>query len=290
MNRRTLESSRNLLEDFYVREKGLIAFVDESYRGNERENEFPFYIVTGVVFEAGSLAQARQGLSKAAKGSYWHTTESYRLKDFDGIHEMIEAVAKSAKALIVCVQLDIGQGGLETSRRECLLQITSSLTGLGCNLMIYETRNHVSKKNADAALFQRAKGADLIPIGTRQVQSHPAVEPLLWAPDLASWCLRQILTRSDERWFEGLLGLTHVIDVAVSSPEYEKRPETAAALNSGPALPGAPEEEKVDRSSVFIMHNYQRQLQDILHNLPNSVEPLLPPAELRSWLTKTFPD
>lgn len=290
MNRRTLETSRKLLEDFYFRERGLVAFVDESYRGNERENEFPFYIVTGVLFEAASLAQARHELSKVAQGSYWHTTESYRLKDFDGIHEMANEVAKLAQALVVCVQLDIDQGSLETARRECLLQLTSSLTGIGGNLLVYETRNLVSKKNADASLFQRAKGVNLIPIGTRQVQSHPAVEPLLWAPDLTSWCFRQILTRSDQRWFENLLGLTHIVDVAASSPENEKRPETAAALNSGPALPGAPKEEKVDRSSLTSMPNYRRQLQDILHKFPKVLEPRLPPEELRAWLKKTFPN
>ena len=83
--------------------------------------------------------------------------------------------------------------------------------------------------------------------------------------------------------------MTQIIDVSASSPEKEKRPETAAALNSGPAPPGAPEEEKVDRSSSLSMHNYQRQLQEILHKLPEFVKPSLHPDELRFWIQRNFP-
>lgn len=64
-------------------------------------------------------------------------------------------------------------------------------------------------------------------------------------------------------------------------PKNAKRPETAAALNSGPALPGAPEEEKVDRSSFSIMPSHVTKLQVIMHKLPKVIEPRLPPDELR---------
>jgi hypothetical protein len=81
------------------------------------------------------------------------------------------------------------------------------------------------------------------------------------------------------------------ISVQVSSfySKNAKRPETAAALNSGPALPGAQDEEKVDRSSLIIMPNYQRQLQDILHKFPKFFEPSVSPDELRFWIQQNFP-
>ena len=126
--------------------------------------------------------------------------------------------------------------------------------------------------------------------GITLVGSHPCIESLLWGPDLVSWCFRQTVTRSSREWFDRISKLTSIIDVSGAHYLNEKRPETAAALNSGPASPAAPLEVKVSRSSLEIVSHQELKKQEIFSNLESLLAPKIDPTELRAWLIGAFPN
>lgn len=95
MDARTREAGRVLLENYYRRQSSPIAFIDESYRGSERPDEFPFYILSATVISSSDLDDVRNAFQVAAAGTYWHTTAAYRDKDLTAIFRMKDAVANT---------------------------------------------------------------------------------------------------------------------------------------------------------------------------------------------------
>jgi hypothetical protein len=290
MDLRTRETGRRLLSNYYDRQQGLVAFIDESTRGRERDQEFPFYILSAVIFRVEQLKELRAELVDSASGPFWHTTESYKHRDYSGIRRMSEAVANSWSSGLVALQVDIPEGNLELARRESLIQLSSLLLEIDCRLAIYEKRNTRALDAGDASVLNLARRDGWLRKGLALVGSRPAIEPLLWSPDLLCWGFRQLLTRRDSSWLRPFRQGLDVLDVSeVLSRRNEKRPETAAARNSGPVLPADQVGDRASRSSSKSMHHYQLQLQAISPMLPKLVGPGLPPDELRSWLEKTFP-
>lgn len=290
MDSRTRETGRRLLENYYVRQQGLVAFIDESTRGRERYEEFPFYILSAVIYRVEHLKELRAELVDSASGTFWHTTESYKNRDYSGIRKMSEAVASGWSSGLVAIQVDIPDGNLELARRESLIQLSSLLLDFDCKLAIYEKRNTRALDAGDASLLNLARRDGWLRKGLALVGSRPAIEPLLWSPDLLCWGFRQVLTRGDSSWLRPFSEGLKVLDVSKMLSRNEKRPETAAARNSGPVLPADQIGDRASRSSSHSMPHFQMQMQDISHMLPKLVGPRFPPDELRSWLTKTFPD
>jgi len=290
MDSRTRETGRRLLENYYDRQQGLVAFIDESTRGLERYEEFPFYILSAVIYRVEHLKELRAELVDSASGPFWHTTESYKNRDYSGIRKMSEAVARGWSSGLVAIQVDIPEGNLELARRESLIQLSSLLLDFDCKLAIYEKRNTRALDAGDASLLNLARRDGWLRKGLALVGSRPAIEPLLWSPDLLCWGFRQVLTRRDSSWLRPFSEGLKVLDVSKMLSRNEKRPETAAARNSGPVLPADQIGDRASRSSSHSMPHYQMQMQDISHMLPKLVGPRFPPDELRSWLKKTFPN
>lgn len=290
MDAKSLNLSRSLLASYYARHKGPIAFIDESIRGPERPNEFPFYILSAVIVESPDLESIRASYRENVGGNFWHTTAAYRDGQYAQIRSFSDCVESSSLGVAISLQLDLDASNLELARRESFLQLASQLSEMGCLLAIYEQRNTRRRNSSDASLINLARQARSLPQEITFVGSKPEVEPLLWGPDLVSWCFRQILTVGQKKWFDAFSERSVILDASGMCSKNEKRPETAAARNSGPVSPAALFEGKAIRSSSLSMPNYQRQLQDILHKLPEFTEPRLPPPELKSWLRRTFPE
>lgn len=289
MDARTREAGKALLENYYQRQSGPIAFIDESFRGNERPDEFPFYILSATLIESRQLGEVRESLKIAAQGTFWHTTSAYRDRNLSSIWRMIDVVSNAVLGVRIAIQVDFEAGSLEHARRECLVQLSALLSKEGCGLAIYEKRNTRAKNSSDASLMNRVKSFDP-QAGLAVVGSHPEIEPMLWCPDLVSWCMRQEVTVRKRLWFEDFRVVSQVIDVSGKYSEKAKRPETAAARNSGPVLPADPEGDRASRSSASIISQHEEDIQEVFKGFGNVVEPMLEPKVLRGWILNQFPD
>lgn len=290
MDARTLESGRRLLESYYEQQRRPVAFIDESYRGSERPDDFPFYLLSAVLFDWSTLSKVRDGFIEFVGSNYWHTTEANRNKQHEAIESFAEHVARNSSGALVALQLDVNSGNMEIARREAMLQLAEQLSRLGCNLAVYEQRNTRGRKSSDASVFNRARKSQVLSGALTLVGSRPPIEPLLWAPDLLSWGFRQLITKSSFAYFKHFESTTQVLDVSGLYTLNEKRPETAAALNSGPALPAPLSGAKAIRSSGRSIPNFGSQLQEVLHILPKFTPPALKPDYVRTWITNTFPN
>lgn len=289
MDYRSRDTGRRLLTNYFDRQQGLVAFIDESTRGLERPGEFPFYILSAILVQVDQLGEIRRELLNSASSDFWHTTESYRNGEHSRIRRMSKVVSKFYISGIVAVQVDIPEHNLELARRESLMQLSALVLDRGCKLAIFEKRNTRALDAGDASLLNLARGYGWLPKGLALVGSKPAIEPLLWGPDLLSWSFRQLLTKGDSSWLRPYGQGLEVLDVSEMLSKKEKRPETAAARNPGPVLPANQNGDRASRSSSNIMPSYELQLQDILHKLPKLIQPRLPPDDLRVWIRKSFP-
>lgn len=287
MTRASEETARALLESFYSRQKGLIAFIDESYRVEHLPGQSSFYIFSAALIEASEMQGARDRLISVAGEHFWHTTEVARDKQFERIRVMLGSAKEISQIFLIAVNLDFEKSDLELTRKEALVQLASQLALHDVNLAVYETRDTRKRKNADAAILAKASAAGFLK-GMRFVQVSPSVEPLLWIPNLVSWGLRQDLIGPRRGWFELLKSKTILVAWLASGSENEKRPASASAVTS-PELSGAPEGEKTIRSSDTSIAKDFTKLQELKDIVGNFSSPSIEPETLRNWIRRTFP-
>ena len=290
MDARTLESGRRLLESYYKQQRRPVAFIDESFRGSERPADFPFYLLSAVLVDWSALSNIRAGFIEFVGSDYWHTSQANKNKQYGIIEKFADHVATNSSGALVALQLDLSSDNMEIARREAMLQLAEQLSYSGCNLAVYEQRNTRGRNSSDASVFNRARKSQVLSGAITLVGSRPSIEPLLWAPDLLSWGFRQLITKRSFAYFRYFEPTTQVLDVSGLYSLNQKRPETAAALNSGPALPAPPIGAKAIRSSSKSIANTSNKLQEVLHILPKFTPPVLQPEYLRNWITNTFPN
>lgn len=288
MDARTLATGKTILYNFYQRQCGPIAFIDETYRGKERLGEPPFYLFVAVLIEPENLDFVRAALKSAALDTYWHTTESARAGNFREIQRMVDGLKPWTLAIVCSLQIDITEQGLELARRESLIQLAKELLERKANLLVIEQGNRRKQQNADASLASFAVRDGLLS-GVRVVQSSPAIEPILWAADLACWSLRQFIVHFDPRWLRRLGVKICLIDTSRDWSRNEKRPASASAVTS-PESSGTPLEEKTKRSSFKILSESSEIITNVLNSNFVVLMPKLQPKDLRAWLGEKFPD
>lgn len=288
MTKASEETARNLLASFYARQKGQIAFLDESYRVKAETAMSSFYIFSAALIDVTDLQWARDRLIAEARANYWHTTQVAKDNQFERIRGMLSITNEVSQLFVIAVNTDFGDVGLELARKEALIQLASQLLSLGINLAVYETRDTRRRKNADSAILAKASEAGFL-AGMRFVQVSPAAEPLLWIPDLVSWSLRQELIGTRKGWFESLRSRAMLVAWSAIPTRNEKRLEIASAISS-PELSGAPEGEKTKRSSPTSISKEPAKLQELPGNVRTHVSPIVDPEKLRDWIKKAFPD
>ena len=278
---------RDTLRNLYARESGFVGFIDESYRFH-REDEFPFYTVTALVMHVRDLDNYRAGYVDVAQGKRWHTTEMNKVGKQHQIKKFIAVVAQQNQQLVISIQLDIRDDDIEHARRECLVQAVSRLTQLGCNLVVYERREDNKKRNADIALFTRAKRDGFIPRNIKVFACGPSSENLLWGPDLVGWALRRYLATNESEWLEPLITMCEVID-ASQEGLMTKGPRPAAAMGPGPESSVDPEGEGKRRSSHSSMSQTADGEKPIFSIFSHIMPPTHNPTVLAAWLREQFP-
>lgn len=170
---------KGLLDGHYLRNKGPVGYIDESYRDSSRADEYPFYTMTATVIPAQDVCEFRDEYMFTAGGKWWHTTTMFQRKEVELIRRFSELLMSHGTTAIIAVQVYIKEGNMEHARRECLLQLIARLGNIGCNLVVYERREDNISRNADASLISKAKGSGFLSRQISVFAGDPGMEPLL---------------------------------------------------------------------------------------------------------------
>lgn len=278
---------REMVRGLYARHHGFVGFIDESYRASTVE-EFPFYTVTATVIHVDDLGDFRRDYLNVVGGYWWHTTDVNKNGEHERIKEFIAVLAEHKSQIVVSVQVEILDDDLEHARRECLIQAVTKLATMDCNLIVYERREDKRTRNADEALFSRAKRDGFIPRNIRVFAGSPSSENLLWGPDLAGWAMRRFVAMNEVAWVEPLLQNFEVIDASPAMHLKKKGPKPAAAMGSDPDSSVGPVGEGKNRSSYKSMARFDGAEKTIFESFPNLSKPGHDPELLGKWLKEQF--
>lgn len=279
---------QEMLQKLYSRHQGWVGFVDESYRARS-DADFAFYIAIATVLDIKKIAEYREAYYSTAGGAWWHTTDVYRDGDRQRIKDFIHVLAGHESKFVISVQIEIGNDSLEHARRECLVQLVSKLSQLGCDLVVYERREDGKARNADAALFSRAKRDGFLSRNTVVFAGSPSIERLLWGPDLIGWAMRRYLAIGEPQWIGPVARKCDVIDISVARKLKEKGPEPAAAMDPDPDSSVGQKDEGKNRSSHGSMPQKYSFEKDIFALFHSQSEPNHDPGTLKMWLQREFP-
>jgi hypothetical protein len=216
---------RAIVEDAYRRSRGPVAFLDESYQVPD-PNIAPaetFYIFTAVIVTFDQMDELREGLAEIAESTWWHTTQA--LLEDDGrtkTREMLEFLAEGHETCIIAFQVPVdGQDhDGEAARRACYRGLAIELAAGRANawapvdLFVLEERNQNNFRTKDKLNHKELISEKQIPQPTRLLQTSPAVERLLWLPDLVSSAYRRSLTHTDatRTLFDVVKDRVHFVD------------------------------------------------------------------------------
>jgi hypothetical protein len=184
-----------------------VAYLDETYE--ERAGASTFYVMTAAVVQADQRDYVRDDITRIAGRRYWHTTDAL---------QSVEGRAKASELLTylgdpngneVCLisrrsPIEPEDSNGEHARADCLTRLLkhlndpSSVTG-SVDLFVLETRLTRQMGNIDARTMSEAIKSGAAAPNVKLFQTSPAVEPLLWLPDLVCSAYRQLITgrRSD---------------------------------------------------------------------------------------------
>ncbi|WP_280490697.1 hypothetical protein [Nocardia farcinica] len=216
---------RARLETAYRNARGPVAYLDESYQ--VAHTAVPaartFYIFTAVVVEHAQMEELRAGLVEIAGSRWWHTTEA--LQSTDGrakTEDMLSFLSEGPEVSIISLEMPIGPNDRdgEAARRACYRGLASQLAAGGddawqpVDLLVLEERNQRALQNRDARNHRELLADKLVPRGTVMHPTSPAVELLLWLPDLVSSAYRRSLTHHDQtnKLFDIVRDRAHFVD------------------------------------------------------------------------------
>lgn len=230
------------------------------------------------------------GTSDIVGGHYWHTTESYNAGDTARIRALLEYIAASECVSLVAVQTDVINGDLEHARRECLAGLLAALSQAGVRLVVLERRRTQAERNADSALIRRlvvSQRAGRV----EAVQATPSAEELLWAPDVVGWAMRRDLATGDPVWFDTVESCVQVVHACDGFRLNAKRPDHAAAVDSGPdesTVLADRGKRRSSRSSVPLKRDPSQRLSAFLSELSHATSRETY-AATRAWILEEFP-
>jgi len=224
----TDETRRRLLSDAYrrLRPEAHVAFVDESYVVPDvAHGARTFYIATAYVSPVRLHQPVRDDLGAIVDGSYWHTSEAHAAGRTATIHELCEylAGAEDDEAFLLAVQSPIedAPSGDELAREACLTALLASLHEGQLtprpSLVVAEERRHQGQRARDLRTIKSMRQAQLI--GQMQVMfTSPAVESLLWVPDIVAFAQSHHERGSNAGYVSPLEPLLRVVPVERSNP------------------------------------------------------------------------
>lgn len=198
-----------IVQDAYRRSRGPVAFLDESYQVPDPviAPTETFYIFTAVIVTFDQMDELRNGLGEIAENTWWHTTKA--LLEEEGrikTREMLEFLAEGPETCIIAFQVPVDSQDHdgEAARRACYRGLAIELAAgrenawAPVDLLVLEERNQNNFRTKDRLNHRELIAEKHIPQPTRLLQTSPAVERLLWLPDLVSSAYRRTLTHTDD--------------------------------------------------------------------------------------------
>lgn len=204
----------NLLQQRYLRNADRpVAFVDESYlapgfveaQGQTGRQAVPFYVLTGVVVYPKFFDEIREDLVDIVGGNFFHATQY----GSGGAHsdipvQMAQYLIKGDEVALVSVRIPAidNEREMSESRRICYRTLLKELNdGTHHNpvrLVVGEERREHSQNNWDRRILSEAKKDGLVDRNFNLILVSPAVERLLWLPDLVSNSMYRHLAGTDD--------------------------------------------------------------------------------------------
>jgi hypothetical protein len=193
------------VEDAYRRTNGPVAYLDESYQAPDKvaTHAQTFYIFTAVVVNQKNMDIVRAELAVIADDTRWHTSDALMTEvGRERTVKMLEYLAEGPEPCVIAhrVSVDLDDRDAERARRSCYrglaVEMAAGRTGAWdpIELLVLEERNQRNLKNKDAANHRELVAEQLLPRNTRLLQISPAIEHLLWLPDLVSSAFRRTIT------------------------------------------------------------------------------------------------
>jgi hypothetical protein len=237
-NNSHIELAENMLQKHYIKTLGPIAFIDESYRFESRNDDTGFYLVGAMVVDHRELPEVRSLFEATVGGNFWHTTEANSQKRFSDISRFLSLIVELGLASFIALQTRILNNDLERARQICLAQLLVLLDQRKVPLVVLEQRESQRERSADNALFSRALKSELVSRDMRLTQTSPRIEPLLWGADLICWAVRRHIALSDSKWVKKIHTNVSLIDVTpmTKSADAEAMRLEIFARNLTPAL------------------------------------------------------
>ena len=193
-------------------DESLVAFVDESYRlpGEAKPGESPFYTMTAVLLRRKDLLGTREDLTRIADGDYWHTVEfAQRAEGRDKIADMLDYLASYKDTCVISVHSSLGtEGDAKSMRQACLHTLVVALAGSGpdegvtwspVSMFVLERQRAIKDADRDLYTIKQARRRGLVPRNTIVKHASPAIEHLLWLPDMVSHTYRRYITHGDQQ-------------------------------------------------------------------------------------------
>jgi hypothetical protein len=208
-------AERVSLDTYYIQNHGLpVAYIDESYN-TDRSFSQQYYILTAVIVQGSERDLLRDDLVEMVGGSHWHTTQALRTADGrEKTHRLLEYLAaeegneKCVLSVMITIHPNDRDG--EQARKQAFYKLFEELTP-EIELFVLERRMNDAQAGIDANTKRDAIDAGICPPTTKMPQRSPAIEPLLWLPDLVCSAYRQRLTGRDCTYFDHVQEISTLI-------------------------------------------------------------------------------
>lgn len=268
----------------YSRVRGMIAFVDESYRTATNQDykakkgqaviyESPFYTLGAVVIDSKDLKWSRNELINDIKDltedTYWHTVEVYSDNSKRWmIEEMTERIAERIHPALITVQATVhpeDKSTLDIARNECIGAMAYNLGAFyNVQLMVMESRARVEPQadRNDIKALSRVMAEGILPQRFSMVHASPSDEKLLIMADILSWSFRRELAVGDKEYFGPLRASTKVIDTTSGKPVNESTPHMPQQNPGGQRTVG-PEGGRLAVASPSSIHKQRDDTQQL---------------------------
>ncbi len=188
------------LQALYGRNKKAVAFMDESYQLPNKFGKKPFYIFAAVIVPAAKLDQVRQAIRVLVSSDRWHTSENVRRAHGFETANALLSLANSRCKVIIRKSDDFESltSNGETIRAQVIRQTLEAILGLvpEVGVAVFDRRPEGYLASQDKKTISRLRAESFLPSSFRVAFVSPAIENLLWLPDVVAWFERPDKSKS----------------------------------------------------------------------------------------------
>lgn len=195
------------LRAYYGRARGLVAFIDESYRQPGPTGP-GFYTATAALIDRDKMPAVRRALLTVTGGRAWHTNEAFETTP-DLIGRMTAVIAEHADNNTLVVTTPWESGTSAVQRALCLRTLIPEVARQGCRLIVLDGLDEPGERR-DLNLVRELRSRGTIGRDVVGVHSDDARESLLWVPDTVGWGFQRLVRANEPQWTNDLVDVVAV--------------------------------------------------------------------------------